>query len=56
MGNQGQVLNIKQFSNVKCKVLQISTPLEESVVCYIIVLSVISDYYLKAKKTQITRY
>jgi len=39
-----QVVHIKQFSNVKYNVLQILTPLQESVVPSIIVPSVISDY------------
>jgi len=39
MSNYRQVLHIKQFSNVKCNVLRILTPLQES-----FVPSVISDY------------
>jgi len=41
--NYGQDLQIKQFSNVKSNVLQISTPLQESVVPSINLPSVISD-------------
>ena len=44
MSNYRQVVHIKQFSNVKCNVLQILTPLQASVVPSISVPSVISDY------------
>jgi len=44
VSNYSQVVHIKQFSNVKCNVLQILTPLQESIVPSIFVPSVISDY------------